>query len=697
MAFREVSVVVVREILRLWLAGDGYRSIARLALVDRRCARRYVQAAIAAGLDRGRGEEQLTEELLAAVVAAVPPGRPPGNRGKSWQVLLTHKTFITERLDKGLTVVRIERDLRRHKGVEVASRSLYRFCEVECDTAAKRTTVRISDPEPGSELQVDFGRMGLLHDLETDRRRVCHALVFTAACSRHMFVWLTFSQALPAVIEGFEAAWAFFGGVFKVVIPDNLKAIVDKSDPLNPRLNEAFVEYAQARGFHIDAARARHPKDKARVERSVGYVRKSFFAGEEFRSLDDARRAAEQWCLHTAGLRIHGTTCRRPREVFRAEEAQALLPAPESPYDLPLYASPKVHRDYHIEVDKALYSVPAPFIGLNVKIRADRHLVRIYHHGVLIKTHPRTAPGKRCTDEEDLPLEKAAYAMRDLERLKNAAAAHGPSVGALAAAILEGPLPWTRMRRVYRLLGLVRRYGAEGVEAACAKAMELEAAEAWDESSAVSFDRELWAELTTLRFCEEAHNVLVMGPVGVGKTHLASALGHIACRRRRSVAFHRTDRLLKHLKAARLGAAYEAEMRKLIRVDLLILDDFCLHALDATETSDVYEIVVERHLRSSTVVTSNREPQEWLQVMADALLTQSAIDRLQSAAYELVVEGDLPPTPEARKEAFVSERSRGHLPLPASRTGLRSRYRARFFRGGSERRCMPFVEPLRSP
>jgi DNA replication protein DnaC len=164
--------------------------------------------------------------------------------------------------------------------------------------------------------------------------------------------------------------------------------------------------------------------------------------------------------------------------------------------------------------------------------------------------------------------------------------------------------------------------------------------EAWDETSTVTFDRDLWAELTTLRFLEDAHNVLIMGPVGVGKTFMATALGHIACRRRRSVAFHRTDRLLKHLKAARLGGTYEAEMRKLIRVDLLILDDFCLHGLDPTETQDVYEVVVERHLRASTVVTSNREPPEWLQVMADPLLAQSAIDRLQSAAYELVIEGE---------------------------------------------------------
>ena len=477
MAFREVSVVVVREILRLWLAGHGYRSIARLAMVDRKSARRYVQAAAAAGLDRAGGQEQLTEELLAQVVAAIPAGRPAGGRGRSWQVLLAHETFIQGRLERGLTVVRIQRDLRGQAGVEVPLRTLYRFCTEELGHRRDTATVRVADPSPGSELQVDFGRMGLLPDPEAGRRRVCHALVFTAAFSRHMFVWLTFSQALPAVIEGFEAAWAFFGGVFKVVVPDDCKAIVQEADSLDPRLNEAFVEYAQARGFLIDAARARHPRDKARVERAVGYVRRSFFAGEEFRSLPEAQRRVESWCLHDAGLRIHGTTHRRPLEVFASEEAPALLPAPTSPYELPLYAKAKVHRDRHIEVGRALYSVPAPYLGQEVRVRADRHLVRISHHGVLVKTHPRQAVGGRSTDPADLPPEKAAYAMRDLERLRRQAASHGEAVGAVAAAVLEGPLPWTRMRRVYRLLGLVRRYGADRVEAACSKALELEAAD----------------------------------------------------------------------------------------------------------------------------------------------------------------------------------------------------------------------------
>jgi transposase len=80
----------------------------------------------------------------------------------------------------------------------------------------------VADGEPGAELQVDFGRMGRLFDTETGRRRVCWALIFTAVYSRHCFVWLSFSQSTETVIDGFEAAWAFFGGVFKVVIPENV-------------------------------------------------------------------------------------------------------------------------------------------------------------------------------------------------------------------------------------------------------------------------------------------------------------------------------------------------------------------------------------------------------------------------------------------------------------------------------------------
>ena len=147
------------------------------------------------------------------------------------------------------------------------------------------------------------------------------------------------------------------------------------------------------------------------------------------------------------------------------------------------------------------------------------------------------------------------------------------------------------------------------------------------------------AELTSLRLLADAYDVLIMGPVGVGKTFLANALGHSAARRGHSVHAERADKLFKRLKAARLDARYDEEMSKLQRVDLLVLDDFALHRLETTETTDFYELIVERHRQASTIVTSNRAPDEMVAMMADPLLAQSAVYRLQSAAFELIVEG----------------------------------------------------------
>ncbi len=186
---------------------------------------------------------------------------------------------------------------------------------------------------------------------------------------------------------------AVLGGVFRTLIPDNLSAVVDAADPLEPRFNQAFVEYAQARGFKIDPARVRSPQDKPRVERQVQFVRGSFFAGEAFVDLADAQRRAELWCRQRAGMRVHGTTQQQPAEVFAVEEQPRLLPAPTELYDVPIYATAKVHRDHHVEVARALYSVPGSLIGARVEVRADRTLVRIFHRGQVIKVHPRQEPG----------------------------------------------------------------------------------------------------------------------------------------------------------------------------------------------------------------------------------------------------------------------------------------------------------------
>jgi hypothetical protein len=211
--------------------------------------------------------------------------------------------------------------------------------------------------------------------------------------------------------------------------------------------------------------------EKGRVERAVPGVRDDGFAGEVLITLEDARAHARHWCLNDYGLRRHSRTQRRPLEHFQAEEQGLLLPAPTTPYDIPLWSEPKVGRDQLAAVDKALYSIPHPYVGQRVTARADAQLVRFYARGLLIKTHPRKAPGGQSIDAGDYPVERSVYAMRNVDALRRQADAVGEIVGRYAAGLLDSPLPWTRMRRVYALLGLVRRYGASRVTEVCSVAL----------------------------------------------------------------------------------------------------------------------------------------------------------------------------------------------------------------------------------
>lgn len=481
MAFREVSVNEIREVLRVWLGvaglpAPGYRRIAAHCGVDRKTVRRYVEAAQAAGLRRSDCVEAVDDGLIGVVADAVRPVRPDGH-GAVWEQLTGFEEQITAWVagdgeQRPLTITKIHTLLAR-QGCAVPYRTLNRFAGERCGFGHTDTTVRVADGDPGVECQIDFGYLGMLTDAEDGRRRKVHALIFTAVYSRHMFVWLSYSQTLAAVIAGCQAAWDFFGGVFAVLIPDNLKPVIAAADAVNPRFTQGWLDYAGHVGFLTDPARVASPKDKPRVERAVQYVRRNFWDGETFTSLDQAQQAATAWCLGTAGTRIHGSTCARPLEVFTTAERALLLPAP-GVYDVPVFKAVKVHRDFHAEVLKALYSLPEQWIGSTLDVRADSELVKFYHRGTLIKVHPRQPAGGRSTDRADLPEHKAGYALRDLAALIASCAAHGPNIGTYAERILDDPLPWTRMRTVYRLQGLVRRYGAERVEQACSLSLDLD-------------------------------------------------------------------------------------------------------------------------------------------------------------------------------------------------------------------------------
>lgn len=164
--------------------------------------------------------------------------------------------------------------------------------------------------------------------------------------------------------------------------------------------------------------------------------------------------------------------------------------------------------------------------------------------------------------------------------------------------------------------------------------------ERWDKTAAVHYDRRVLSELATLRFIEAHRNVIILGPVGVGKTFIAHALGHLACAGGFQVRVYRADELLRRLRQSRMDNSRDALMIELTTIDVLVVDDFALEPMTREESRDVYQLFVDRNARLPTIVTSNRDTAEWLAAFDDTLLAQSAVDRFKNNAYDLVIDGE---------------------------------------------------------
>jgi DNA replication protein DnaC len=173
-----------------------------------------------------------------------------------------------------------------------------------------------------------------------------------------------------------------------------------------------------------------------------------------------------------------------------------------------------------------------------------------------------------------------------------------------------------------------------------AQFQEEQTLENFDWDTPVDFDRNRVRDLFGLGFLERKEDIIFMGPVGVGKTFLASAIGHTTCRAGKKVLFLRADTLLKELHQSRADNSTDKALRRLLWPDLLIVDDFALRPLDHTQSSDIYEVIIERHRRSSTIFTSTRTVEEWIPLFADPVLAQSALDRLAHNAHQIEMDGE---------------------------------------------------------
>lgn len=467
MAYREVHMTEIKEILLRIARKESIRSISRTLGIHRETINKYLNICHKLGVDPRT--DSITDELSEKIRAELSPGNKPSHIPRD-EILLPHKERIESYLDKGIKGSKIMILLKRD-GIEIGESSFYRFINTRCENYInKNITVRLPETEPGKYAQADFGYMGLIWDEDSGRHRKVHALILTLRHSRHMYVHFTFTQDIRAVIEGFEAAWYYFGGIAQIVIIDNLKPAVDKSDPYNPKINRQFLEYAQDRGFIVDPANAGHARGKPIVERAVPFVRGNFFKGESFISISDCQDRAIDWCSNIAGKRIHGTTKKIPIEVFKAIEKSALGPCPDKRYDIPYWAVCKVHPDHHIRFKNSLYSVPTRYISKSVDVRGDSALVKIYHKGSLIKVHKRAEPGKRSTDFDDYPEKLTPYTLRNPKYQIEEGYKRAEKIGSFIKEMLTGPYPWHRLRSAQKVLRLSDKYGADRMAAAISKA-----------------------------------------------------------------------------------------------------------------------------------------------------------------------------------------------------------------------------------
>lgn len=462
-------MIDVVEILQHWHAGRPKSVIASSLGVDPKTVRKYVRPAEEAGMAPG-GEPLGRGEWAGLVAGWFPELVDAKARSLTFAQIDAHRERIAEMLKTNKPSTVHQRLCDEH-GLRVSVTSFRRYLWSEFpEVGVGEVTVLRPEVPAGEEAQIDYGFLGSWQDPLAQRVRRVWAFVMVLASSRHMFVRPVLRMDQTAWVAAHVAAFEFFGGVPRRIVPDNLKTGVDKPDLYDPKINRAYAELAAHYGVLIDPARAGKPKDKPRVERPMPYVRDSLWRGREWTSEAHMQRAALEWCVQVAGRRSHRSLeGAQPLAVFGAVEREALLPLPAEPFELAVWSTPKVGPDCHIKVGKALYSVPWRHIGVRVDARLTERTVEVFVDGELVKTHGRVERGRQ-TDYGDYPPEKVAFFMRTPVWCRERAAEVGDNVARLVEGLLEGGA-LHHLRAAQGVVGLAERHSPERVDAACARAL----------------------------------------------------------------------------------------------------------------------------------------------------------------------------------------------------------------------------------
>jgi len=472
MAFKRILPLNIWEIVRRFHMGQSINGIATALEYDRKTVRAYIRLAEAEGFTRGvpLPEKDVVLTRVHRVLAE------NGTRASAQKLLAAYREEIVELVTRTVNPLKAKSAFivicRKHalEG-EISYTSFKRFVRdhgIKSGDRKEKTTCRIEVP-PGHQAQIDYAKVGLLFDHESNRRRTLFAFIGTLAHSRHKYVEYTFSQNQQSFVMSHVRMFSFWGGVPKTVVLDNLKSGVITPDLYDPVINRAYAEAAEYYGCLLDPARIVHPKDKGKVERDVQTVRELFrreLTIDPDITVLRLNEISRTWASQEYGLTKHGTTGEKPYEVFLTVERSHLLDLPPEPFEPAYWRIATVHPDHYIQVQNRYYSIPHAFVGQKVDVKVTHSRVEVYRQGLKIKEHPLARNLRRITDRTDFPENMQYVLDHGLPyKLRLQAQARGKAFGELITSLLRVHA-LINMRKAQGFITSAAHYSDEIVERA---------------------------------------------------------------------------------------------------------------------------------------------------------------------------------------------------------------------------------------
>jgi transposase len=458
----------ITEVLRLkFEAKLSHDQIARAVGLSKGGVGKYVSLAKAQGLSWPLPEDM--DE--AALEARLYPPRQATTRFAEPD----HARIHTELKRKGVTL-----QLLWSEYVAEAGERAYRytqFCEhyrqwVKCQKRSMRQLHRA-----GEKLFVDYcGPTVPIVDATTGELRQAQVFVAVLGASSYTYAEATWTQELPQWIASHQRAFAFFGGVVELLVPDNLRSGVSKACRYDPQPNATYQELARHYGCAILPARPYKPKDKSKAEVGVQVVERWILARlrhHTFFSLSELNTAI-RGLLSDLNARLFQKLPGSRQSAFEVLDKPVLKPLPGTPYEYAQWKQAKPGIDYHVELDKRYYSVPHRWVGHVLDVRASASVVEVFHKGQRIAAHPRSHSKLFSTLPEHMPSSHRQHSEWSPGRFLNWAGQIGPATGEVVKRQLQDlPHPEHGYRRCLGLLSHARRYGKERLEAACERALAI--------------------------------------------------------------------------------------------------------------------------------------------------------------------------------------------------------------------------------